>query len=138
MILKNMFLSDAATANPDNTFSVLRGGIYGATIPLPHGATPEQIPPLKLALVATIALEVTETGKQHDLEVILMDNDGRRIIPDLKVRFQPSPSHRQAFHNVILDFYIRFPKSGEYAFYVNVDGHELGSQMFSLIFTQQP
>ena len=129
-----MFLSDAATANPDNTFSVLRGGIYGATIPVPPGAPPEKIPPIKLALVTTIEVEVTETGKQHDLEVLLMDSDGRRIVPELKARFQTSPSPRPVFQNIMLDFFIRFPKPGDYAFYVNVGGHELGSLIFSVVF----
>lgn len=136
MILKNMFLADAATPNADNTFSALRGGIYAANLPIPEGMTINQAPHLKLALVATIEVEVTETGKPHSLEVVLMDMDGHRIIPEIRDRFEPRISPHPAFHNIILDLFIKFPKSGDYAFYVNVDGHELGSLIFSVTFTQ--
>jgi hypothetical protein len=136
MLLKNLFLCDAATLHPDNTFSVLRGGIFSATIQVPPGAEPNRVPPLKLALVGTIEVEVTETGKQHALEVTLMDMDGRRILPEINAPFQVPPGNLQAHHNILLDLFIQFQKPGTYSFYVNVDGHELGSLLFSVAFAE--
>jgi hypothetical protein len=137
MLLKNMFLCDAATLHQDNTFSVLRGGIFAVTFPsAPKGET-TQPPPLKLALVSTIELEVTETGKEHELEVTLMDMDGRRIIPEIRNRFTTPPSNRPSYHNILIDLFLQIKTAGSYSFYVNVDGHELGTVAFTVSFTPE-
>lgn len=136
MILKNLFLCDAASPNPDNTFSVLRGGINTFNISIPKDSNPLKLPPLKLALVGTVELEITEMGRLHNLEVTLMDGDGRRVIPELRLNFQPPASQRKGYHNIILSLFTPFKAAGDYSFYVNVDGHELGTLPFSVIFHQ--
>ena len=129
MKLRNMFLGNSAVLNADNTFSVLKGGINALNMPFhkkPDGTNAYVIPPMHLSLVATIELEVTEMGRLHNLEVSLLDADGGRTLPDLKSHFQTPASHRKGYHNVLLDMTLPFKKPGEYAFYINVDGHELG------------
>lgn len=137
MKLKNMFLCDAATPHPDNTFSVLRGGINRWKLPVvkrgPDSAQQISSPPIKLALVATIELELTEMGRLHNLEVALLDLDGKRVIPKLMSNFQTPISQRRGYHNIILDMFIKVNNPGEYCFYINVDGHELGTVPFYVV-----
>ena len=132
MILKNMFLCDAAVMNPDNTYSVLRGGINIFNLTIPKDINPSQLPAIKMAFVATLELEVTEMGRLHNLELILMDRDGHRMLPELKSNFQSPVSQRKGYHNILLDIFVPVKASGEYSFYVNVDGHELGSLPFQV------
>jgi len=137
MILKNMFLCDAAVMNPDNTYSVLRGGINVFNLTIPNNANPSQLPVIKMAFVATLELEVTEMGRLHHLELVLMDMDGHRILPELRSNFQSPVSQRKGYHNILLDIFFPIKTSGEYSFYVNVDGHELGSLPFHVVLHQQ-
>lgn len=136
MIAKNMFLCEAAMINPDNTFSVFRGGINIFNLKVPKEAV--QFPPIKMSFVATLELEVTEMGRLHNLELILMDMDGRRILPELRSTFQSPVSQKKGYHNIFLDIIVPFKLPGEYCFYINVDGHELGSLPFSIVFHQAP
>jgi hypothetical protein len=138
MKLKNLFLCDAATPHPDNTFSVLRGGINIFNIPLQSGMNPTQLPPIHLALVATIELEVTEMGRLHNVELVLMDMDGHRVLPEIRANFQPPTSTKKGGFNFILNTFLNIPKAGEYCFYINVDGHELGTQPLNVLFHQLP
>lgn len=136
MIAKNMFLCEAAMINPDNTFSVFRGGINIFNLKVPKEAV--QFPPIKMSFVATLELEVTEMGRLHNLELALMDMDGHRILPELRSNFQSPVSQKKGYHNIFLDIIVPFKSPGEYCFYINVDGHELGSLPFSIVFHQTP
>lgn len=131
MILKNLFLCDAATANPDNTFSVLKGGIN--TLNISFKSSDNIKPPIKIALVATLELEMTEMGRLHNFELALLNADGQRLIPDLKSHFQAPTSQRKGFYNIILNIYLPIKTPGEYCFYINVDGHELGTHNFDVV-----
>ncbi len=129
MKLRNMFLCDAASSHPDNTFSALRGGIDTLNIPFKIKDSDKKqvnMMPVNIALVATIDLEITEMGRLHNLELALLNGDGQRIMPDLKAHFQPPASHRKGRHNVILNMSVPFDKPGDYGIYLNVDGNELG------------
>jgi len=136
MNLKNIFLCDAATANPDNTFSVLRGGISTLNLSIPHNGDLSQLPPFQLTLVATIELEVTEMGRVHNVELSFMDIDGQKVLPDIRANFQTPHSPRKGYFNLILNSLLKINKPGEYCFYVNVDGHELGTQPLTVLFHQ--
>ncbi|MDE2027341.1 MAG: hypothetical protein KGK03_00970 [Candidatus Omnitrophica bacterium] len=138
MKLKNIFLCDAATANPDNTFSVLRGGISALNLSIPSGGDVSQLPPCQVTLVATIELEVTEMGRAHQVELHLLDIDGKKVIPEVRGNFQTPVSPRRGYFNLILNTLLKIVKPGEYCFYVNVDGHELGTQPLTVLFHQQP
>ena len=136
MILKNMFLSEAAVLNPDNTFSVLKGGANIFNLTVPANVPISSLPPIKMALISTIELEVTEMGRLHNVEVVLMDGDGKRIIPELRAHFQPPVSPRKGFHNLFLDLFVSFPKPGDYCYCINVNGYELGHLLFTVVFHQ--
>jgi hypothetical protein len=138
MRLKNIFLCDAATANHDNTFSVLRGGISTLNLSIPHDGDLSQIPPFQLTLVATIELEVTEMGRLHNVELIFMDMDGQRVLPEIRASFHPPVSPKKGYFNLIINNLLKINKPGEYFFYVNVDGTELGTQPLTVSFHQLP
>lgn len=135
MNLKNLFLCDAASINPDNTFSVLRGGINSINIPFKKIAEKAKRPPIRIALVATLELEMTEMGRLHNLELSLLDIDGKKILPDIRSHFQAPVSSKKGFYNIILECFFDFKTPGEYAFYINVDGHELGSHSVYVVDT---
>ncbi len=134
MILKNLFLCEAATIAPDGTFSVLRGGVNVFNFTIPQNTTTENLPPIKITLIATVELEMTEMGKSHSLEIVLMDIDGKKILPELKSNFQAPISQKKGYHNILFDLLIPIKISGEYCFYVDVDNRELGSYSFFAIF----
>ncbi|MFA4887974.1 MAG: hypothetical protein WC628_00135 [Candidatus Omnitrophota bacterium] len=136
MLAKNMFLCDAAMINPDNTFSVFRGGINVFNLTVPKEVSLAHFPPIKMSFVATLELEVTEMGRLHNLELVLMDMDGHRILPELRSNFQSPVSQNKGYHNIFLDIIVPFKSPGEYCFYINVDGHELGSLPFYVVFHQ--
>lgn len=120
MRLKNILLCDAATVHPDNTFSLLRGGVDRFTIPNLNSS-------VKLALIATIELDISERGRLHNAELSLLDMDGARVLPPLAFHFQVPPGNTKHKHNLVCDLVIKFNKFGEHCFYVNVDGQELGT-----------
>lgn len=131
MRLKNIFLCDAAAAHPDNTFSVLRGGIDRFNIP-------NLSVPIKLALVATIELDISERGRLYSAELSLMDIDGAIVLPPLRFHFQVPPGNVQHKHNLICDLMVKFHKFGEHCFYINVDGQELGTHSLYVIEAPMP
>lgn len=131
-----MFLCDAATANHDNTFSVLRGGISTLNLTLPPDGDVSQLRPFQVTLVATIELEVTEMGRAHHVELIFMDIDGQRVLPDVRTNFQPPVSPKKGYFNLIINSLLKLTKPGEYCFYINVDGSELGTQPLAVLFHQ--
>jgi len=66
-----LFLSEAAILNPDNTFSVLKEDVPIFHITVPQNAPVSNLPPIRMALLSTLELEVTDMGRQHNAEIIL-------------------------------------------------------------------
>lgn len=126
MRLKTIFLCEAATVNTDNTFSALRGGID-------RFAIKDLNFPIKMALVATIELDISERGRLHNVELSLLDIDGAPVIPPLRLNFQVPPGNVKHKHNLICDLMIKFKKFGEYCFYVNLNGQEIGTHSLYLV-----
>ena len=135
MHVKSLFLADAAMIQPDNTFSVLRGGIDTFNIAIPEGIPLSEQPPTKMSLIAIVELDLTEMGRLHSLELSLMDADGQRIIPEIRNNFQTQSKQGKGYHNILLELLIKFNKPGRYSFYVNVDRHELGTFPFQVNFS---
>jgi len=136
MRLKNIFLCDAATANPDNTFSVLRGGISAINFMVPPHGDLSQIRPFQISLVATVELDPSEMGLDHQVALIFMDVDGKRVLPDIHTNFQTPVSPYKGYFNLIINSMLKVMSPGEYYFYVNVDGQELGTQPLTVSFHQ--
>jgi hypothetical protein len=65
-----------------------------------------------------------------------MDIDGKKVIPEVRASFQTPLSPRKGYFNLILNTHLKITNPGEYCFYVNVDGHELGSQPLTVLFHQ--
>lgn len=134
MRLKNIFLCDAATANPDNTFSVLRGGISAINFMVPPDGDLSQIRPFQISLVATVELDTHEMGREHHVTLNFMDVDGKRVLPDIHTSFQTPISPYKGYFNLIINSMLKVMNPGEYYFYVNVDGEELGTQPLTVSF----
>ena len=78
-------------------------------------------------LVMQLRANVVESGEKN-LEIHLIDEDGKAIIPALKGRFnipQP-PAGTESTGRIATRFdNVEFPKYGAYSLHVVVDGHEM-------------
>jgi len=120
-------VADAAIANPqDGKLYILGGGISVIGVQ----RFPVQHPALSLAL--GIEFSPTECGRQHTLEVYLLDPDGKPLVPGLTQQFVPPPNPADAtlptsWQAVINYQQLQFQKAGDNAFSIVIDGQEVAS-----------
>ena len=114
------FLADAADAQPGRKFSVLGGGVTqigGPTFPLRHP---------HLALVVGLLVTATETGREHELRIALLDPDGNDqggTVVNLVAQAQPD--RRDAILAMSVDLWnLEFAAPGDYSFRLLVNGSE--------------
>ena len=106
------FLADAAEAEPNRKFYVLGGGIdviAGQVAPLVHA---------HMALVMRFEVHPSELGRQHRLEVRMIDADGGQLakIEGVLETAGDSPLGRPVFINMVINMAnTQFAKSGDYA-----------------------
>lgn len=120
-------VADAAIANPqDGKLYILGGGISVIGVqrfPVQHPA---------LSLAVGVEFSPSECGRQHTLEVYLLNPDGQPLVPGLTQQFVPPrnladatlPSSWQA---VINYQQLQFQKPGDNAFSIVIDGQEVAS-----------
>ena len=118
------FIADAAEADPGRKFYVLGGGVdsIGAqTFPVVHP---------HLALLMRLLVHPTETDREHQLEVRLIDSDGGEL-SRIEGTFQASrggPPGRELPMNISLNMSnIRFERSGDYSIELLVDNQHVKS-----------
>jgi hypothetical protein len=78
-------------------------------------------------LVLQLRTSVVEAGEKN-LEVDLIDSDGKKIIPPLKAKFNipKPPSGTESVGKLAMRFDgVEFPKYGAYSLHVVVEGHEM-------------
>lgn len=78
-------------------------------------------------LVMQIRANVVESGEKN-LEIDLIDEDGKPVIPPLKGRFNipRPPSGTESTGRIATRFdNVEFPKYGAYSLHIVVDGHEM-------------
>lgn len=113
-----IILADAVIGHPDNTFSLLRGGITELNVlegkPLVFAG----------ALLVRVSASAAESGP-HEIKVRCLTEDGATVIPDLMSSF--NVPERGGFANLVMQLQVRLPKPGRYEFSVSVDKHELDS-----------
>lgn len=114
------FLADAAETQPGHKFHVLGGGISrigGRTFPLRHP---------HLALVMGLLVTATETGREHELRIVLLDPDGREVTAatgSLSARGQGDARDQIVTFSIDL-WNLTFPTAGDYSFRILVNGSE--------------
>lgn len=120
------FLADAATSQPDGKISALGIGFADiGTTELPATYGP-------MSLVVRLNVHHTECDRDHTLEIQGVDADGNQVfgtlsMPFRKERFAADPT-REQYVTLILNLpSITFPRKGDYAFNIVVDGnHQRG------------
>ena len=129
MEVKSILLCDSATPHPDNTFSLLRGGIDNWNVQV----FPTQI---RLSFVVILELLSTEVGRTHIAELDIIDADGNRLLPQAKIPFSiPIKVNvtRYKWNLVGGNMIIPIPRAGKYSLHVSVDGHDLSSIEFQVV-----
>jgi hypothetical protein len=110
-----ILMADAASAHPDGTFSLLRGGVTEVNIPRGQ----------PILFRGAFVLRVTGTGAEegsHRLRIRILSEDGQPVAPDMDGEFV-IPRGGGATQ-VVANFAIVFPRHGRYTFAVTVDGSE--------------
>lgn len=136
MELDFAFLADSA--------QILGGKLYamgGATDRLWAQKVPVAHP--RMSLVLRFELSAAEVDRAHQLEVIMMDSDGKRVAGvsgQLKVGRRPdAESWKPATPLLALDLVnVRFEKFGVYSIEVMVNGSSLKSLPLELLERQPP
>ena len=120
------FLADAAVVHPDGKLSALGCGIDSVN------ATQFPVQLGNLAVVTKIEFAPTECGRQHIIEVLPLNADGkpfsnlmRQPVTPPRNAIDPTlPSAAQAILNYVG---LRFDRPSEFAFSIVVDGTEVAS-----------
>lgn len=129
------FLADAAEAEPGRKFYVLGGGIdqihaRGFPVVHPH-----------LSLVMRFQVHGTETGRQHSLEVRLMNSDGgelAKIEGMLEPQGTPAPGRELGVNLVINMQNLRFEASGDYSVEILMNNQHMKSLPLRVAQVQTP
>jgi hypothetical protein len=114
------FLADAAETQPGQKFHVLGGGITrigGRTFPLRHP---------HLALVVGLVITSTETEREHELRIVLLDPDGTEVTGATgSLMAHGTDDARDAILTFSIDLWnLTFPSPGDYSFRILVNGSE--------------
>ncbi len=120
------FLAEAAVAHPDGKLSALGcgiDGVNGTQFPIQLG---------NLAVVVKVEFSPTECDRQHVIEVLPLNADGKPFSNPMRQKVTPPrnavdptlPSAAQAILNYVG---LRFDRPAEYAFSIVVDDNEVAS-----------
>lgn len=125
MEIKNIIVCESATRHSDGTFSLLRGGIdnwVAAQFPVN----------ILFTFVVTVELSLSETNQMHTAGLDIIDEDGKRLVPQAKIQFSSNRSSDQiSFRNNIMGtINLTVPKPGRHSMDISVDGNPLGSYEF--------
>ena len=126
------FLADAAESQPGSKFHVLGGGVTrigGASYPLRHP---------HLALVVGLLVTTTETDREHELKIVLLDPDGGEVAGATGTLVAHGQGDgRDSIVTLTIDLWnLSFPKPGDYSFRVLVNGSE--RKRLSLLVSRPP
>lgn len=127
MELKNIILCESATRHPDGTFSLLRGGID-------NWVSPQFPVNILFTFVITVELSLSETNQMHTAGLDIIDEDGKRLVPQAKIQFSSNRVSDQInFRNNIMGtINLSVPKPGRHSMDISVDGSPLGSYEFMI------
>ena len=113
------FICDYAdVTNKINALGIGFDTIFAAKVPTKHP---------NFFVVVQLRTTVVEAGDKN-LEVFLIDEDGKEIVPPLRTKFNiPKPqSGTESIGRLAMRFdNTEFPKYGSYSLHVVVEGHEM-------------
>ncbi len=127
MEIKTIILCESATRHPDGTFSLLRGGIDNWMAP--------QFPAnILFTFVVTIELAISETDEEHTAGLDIIDEDGKRLVPQAKMNFAVPrvPQQIRFKNNIMGTINLAVPRPGKHSLDVSVDGVQLASYEFQV------
>lgn len=112
------FLADAAEAEPGRKFYVLGGGVDSINAPSFPVTHPH------LSLVIRLLVHPAEAGRDHELEIRMMDTDGRSLA-NVQGTFSATgggPIGREAPVNMVFNMVnTRFERAGDYSFEILIN-----------------
>jgi len=113
-----ILLADAASAHPDGTFSLLRGGITELNVPRGQ--------PLAFqgAFVVRVFGSIGDAGP-HELAIRVTSEDGKSVAPNLQGNFNIPPGGGAT--QVVASFNLIFPAYGRYTFFLTIDRQQADS-----------
>lgn len=113
------FVCDYAEAtNKINALGIGFDAIYAASVPAKHPT---------FFLVVQLRANTVEAGDKN-LEVHLIDEDGKEIIPALKGKFsiaRPAAGTESTGRLAMRFEHVEFPRYGAYSLHVLIEGHEM-------------
>jgi hypothetical protein len=122
MELTHAFLADAANMTESGKLNVLGvfNQIYSANFPYRHP---------QMTCVVRLMAQPAEFGKEKDLEITLMDSDGKSLGALRAETTVPTPEGgRRAYIELILGLNnVPFQHPGDYEFAILVDGEQKGT-----------
>jgi hypothetical protein len=132
MEVKTIVLCESATRHPDQTFSLLRGGIdvwHVAQFPAA----------IRFSFVIILEWLSTETGRNRTIELDVIDMDGNRQMDTIRIggEVPVKPNARRYKANLIGSLGFNAVKSGVYSLHVGMDGRNVSTFEFSVLQTQK-
>lgn len=113
-----ILLADAASAHPDGTFSLLRGGITELNVPRGQPLV------FQGAFVARVSGSIGDAGP-HQLAIRVTNEDGKSVAPNLDGAFTIPPGGGAT--QVVARFNLSFPAYGRYTFFLTIDRQQADS-----------
>jgi hypothetical protein len=111
-----LILADAARVHPDNTFSLLRGGITTVSVP-------KNAPVLfKGSLLVRVSGQPSEAGP-HEVRIVCVDEDGSQVGQEISGTFEIAPKGGSV--QIVVDMSMIMPRHGTYEFAVTVDRQQM-------------
>ena len=110
-----MLIAEAATIHPDQTFSLLKGGINRFTVPASAACA------IRCVVLTRMVAEPTERNVRHMFELHCITEDGKRVS---KMSGNFSFGAEQKIHNLLVETVLNLPGPGNYAFALTINNEE--------------
>lgn len=110
-------LADYASVSADGKLSVM--GIWNQISPV---SLPAQV--LTPYLVLTLVADVSESGRNRTLKLVLLDADGKQLMSaehQIVVPVPPRPGASPRMNTILRIPVLQFPTAGDYRFALHVD-----------------
>ena len=140
MKLDWILLANYAEVGPAGLLTVVGGTWDTLTVhaPLPDDAPEEAVAVLSGSVVVRALFHVTETDREHEFTLIVMDEDGgevARIEGGMRVERQPDlpPGWDQGVNMALGVTGMPVPRFGLYTISVQIDGHHVGDRPFRVV-----
>jgi len=135
-----ILLANYAEVGPSGLLTVVGGTWDTMTVhaPLPEDAPEDAVAMLTGCVVVRALFHVTETGREHEFALTVMDEDGgdvARIEGSVRVDRQPDspPGWDQGVNMVVSLTGMPVPQFGLYTISMQIDGQHVGDRPFRVV-----